>query len=292
MSNRSGHLVDQTMITKAQLERCMIAKIIKQSAHADQALNASGNRWRKFSKRAEETTSNLRRFLPLEQDLFLFYTNNSLEFTKSCDDLNWKHDKATPLGAETNGIAERAVRWVKEGTSALLVQAGLHQKFVEEKRWNVIEIRGTFKICLVQYSKTLGLPCDFLKRHKQADTTYLVRKFSLDFWWSISYFVGGSWIGDLLTVDAEDTKTIPASDIHVARFKTEEIEVPTIISQHVFPCANGSLRQEDLPDHSHPPAASSAEVKFVANEWPRKCWWPIRISPGWPRCAKEANIDF
>ena len=88
----------------------MIAKITEQSAHVDLALNASGNRWRKFSKRAEETTSNLRRFLPLEQDPFLVCTNNSLEFTKSCDDLNWNHDKATPLGAETNGIAERAVR--------------------------------------------------------------------------------------------------------------------------------------------------------------------------------------
>ena len=88
----------------------MIAKIIEQSAHADLPLNASGNRWRKFSKRAEETTSNLRRFLPLEQDPFLVCTNNSLEFTKSCDDLNWNHDKATPLRAETNGIAERAVR--------------------------------------------------------------------------------------------------------------------------------------------------------------------------------------
>ena len=37
---------------------------------------------------------------------------------------------STPHRAETNGIAERAVRGVKEGTSAVLLQSGL-----DEKRW-------------------------------------------------------------------------------------------------------------------------------------------------------------
>ena len=38
-----------------------------------------------------------------------------LEFDKSCEDLSWNHCTSTPHRSETNGIAERAVRRVKEG---------------------------------------------------------------------------------------------------------------------------------------------------------------------------------
>ena len=50
---------------------------------------------------------------------------------KACEDLSWNHRTSTPHRSETNGIAERAVRRVKEGTSAVLVQSG-----VDEKWWS------------------------------------------------------------------------------------------------------------------------------------------------------------
>ena len=49
-------------------------------------------------------------------------TDNSLEFGKACEDLSGNHCTSTPHRSETNGIAERAVRRVKEGTSAVLLQ--------------------------------------------------------------------------------------------------------------------------------------------------------------------------
>ena len=52
----------------------------------------------------------------------VFYTNNSLEFGKACEDLAWNHCTSTPHRSETIGIAERAVRRIKEGTSAALLQ--------------------------------------------------------------------------------------------------------------------------------------------------------------------------
>ena len=59
--------------------------------------------------------------------LKIIYTDNSLEFGKACEDLSWNHCTSTPHRSETNGIAERAVRRVKDGTSAVLLQSGLDE---------------------------------------------------------------------------------------------------------------------------------------------------------------------
>ena len=52
-----------------------------------------------------------------------------LDFGKACEDLSWNHCTSTPHRSETNGIAERAVRRVKEGTSAVLSQSGLDENW-------------------------------------------------------------------------------------------------------------------------------------------------------------------
>ena len=56
-------------------------------------------------------------------------TVNSLEFGKACENLSWNHCTSTPHRSETNGIAERAVRRIKEGTSAVLLQSGLNESW-------------------------------------------------------------------------------------------------------------------------------------------------------------------
>ena len=56
-------------------------------------------------------------------------TDSSLEFGKAREDLSWNHCTSTPHCAETNGIAERTVRRIKEGTSAVLLQSGLDEKW-------------------------------------------------------------------------------------------------------------------------------------------------------------------
>ena len=59
----------------------------------------------------------------------VIYTDNSLEFGKACEDLYWNHCTSTPHRSETNGIAERAVRRVKEGTSAVLLLSGVGENW-------------------------------------------------------------------------------------------------------------------------------------------------------------------
>ena len=59
----------------------------------------------------------------------VIYTDKSLEFGKACEDLSWNHCTSTLHRSETNGIAKRAVRRVKEGTHAVLWQSGLDENW-------------------------------------------------------------------------------------------------------------------------------------------------------------------
>ena len=78
---------------------------------------------------SQETQKRLQKFLEPTRKPTVIYTNNSLEFGKACEDLSWNHCTSTPHRSETNGIAERAVRRIKEGTSAVLLQSGLDEKW-------------------------------------------------------------------------------------------------------------------------------------------------------------------
>ena len=81
------------------------------------------------NKVSQETQRSLQKFLDPERKPKVIYTDNSLEFGKACEDLSWNHCTSTPHRSETNGIAERAVRRVKEGTSAVLLQSGLGENW-------------------------------------------------------------------------------------------------------------------------------------------------------------------
>ena len=80
------------------------------------------------TKTSQETEKSLQKFLEPSQKSKVIVSDNSLEFGKWCEDLSWNHRTSTPHRSETTGIAERAVRRVKEGTSAVLLQSGLDEK--------------------------------------------------------------------------------------------------------------------------------------------------------------------
>ena len=81
------------------------------------------------NKTSQESQRSLQKFLEPERKPKVIYTDNSLEFAKACEDLSWNHCTSTPHRSETNGIAERAVRRVKEGTSAVVLQSGLNESW-------------------------------------------------------------------------------------------------------------------------------------------------------------------
>ena len=81
------------------------------------------------TKTSQETQRSLQKFLEPDRNSKVIYTDNSIEFGKACEDLSWNRCTSTPHRSETNGIAERAVRRVKEGTSAVLLQSGLNENW-------------------------------------------------------------------------------------------------------------------------------------------------------------------
>ena len=81
------------------------------------------------TKTSQETQRSLQKFLEPYWKPKVIYTNKSVEFGKDCEDLSWNHCTSTPHRSETNGTAERAVRRVKEGASAVLLQSGLDENW-------------------------------------------------------------------------------------------------------------------------------------------------------------------
>ena len=81
------------------------------------------------TKTSQETQRSLQKFLEPDRNPKVIYTDNSMEFGKGCEDLSWNHCTSTPQRSETNGSAERAVRRVKEGTPAVLLQSGLNESW-------------------------------------------------------------------------------------------------------------------------------------------------------------------
>ena len=81
------------------------------------------------TKTSQETERRLRKFLEPSEKPKVINTDNSLEFGESCEHLPWNHRTSTHHRFETSDIVERAVRRIMEGTSAVLLQSGLDEKW-------------------------------------------------------------------------------------------------------------------------------------------------------------------
>ena len=131
------------------------------------------------TKTSQETQRSLQKFLEPNRKPKVTYTDNSLEFGKACEDLSWNHCTSTPHRSKTNGTAERAVRRVKEGTSAALLQSCLNEKWWQIP-WNVTPVCETSQIyCLMGRRPTK----DVLGNH------FKDRSFRLVHWLSITLFL-------------------------------------------------------------------------------------------------------
>ena len=87
--------------------------------------------YRAKKRTSQETMRSSRKFLDPHGSPKVEMENadSSLEFGKSFEEVSWNHGTSTLHRSETNGIAERAVRRIKEGTSDVLLQSGHNEKW-------------------------------------------------------------------------------------------------------------------------------------------------------------------
>ena len=188
-----------------------------------------------------------------------FNTDNSLEFGKACEDLSWNHCTSTPHRSETNGIAERAVRRVKEGTSAVLLQSDLDENWWADSMEcytclrNVQDLLSDGK---TPYERRIGEPfkstnfsiwCTggilFLLREKQCEDSS-IRKESLTRNLSRTCFVRGWEFGKkiFLMAEIEELEKLDASEIYPRRLSAKEVLITHKDGEFVFPVADGSAK--------------------------------------------------
>ena len=114
------------------------------------------------NKTSQETQRSLQKFLEPERKPKVICTDNSLEFGKACEDLSWNHCTSAPHRSETTGIAERAVRRVKEGTSAVLLQSGLNESWWADSMECYTYLRNVTDLLSdgkTPYERHFGQPC-------------------------------------------------------------------------------------------------------------------------------------
>ena len=157
----------------------------------------------------------LQKFLELNWEPKVIYTDNPLEIGKDCEDLSRNHCTPTPQRSETVGFAERAVR--------------------RAKRWHlccIVAFKSRFNRMLLlaaKRSRSLLVHClriTLLIRKTSQESINLERKSDLDCSSDTICTRGGIWKGDILVADIEESETKDTSEIHAIRLNAKELLTP------------------------------------------------------------------
>ena len=156
-----------------------------------------------------------------------------MELGKACEDLSLNHCKSTPQRSETNGIAERAVRRVKEGTSAVLLQSGLNKSWWADSMECYTHLRNVTDLlsdgktpCERRFGQPLKGPIipfgSLVEYHPttakdQSRIHQFGKKVLLGLFLGYALYAGGIWKGDVLVADLEELETKDASEIYSKR---------------------------------------------------------------------------
>ena len=209
------------------------------------------------NKTSQETQRSLQKFLEPERKPKVIYTDNSLKFGKACEDLSWNHCTSTPHRSETNGIAERAVRRVKEGTSAVLLQSGLNESWWADSVECYTYLRNVTDLISdgkTPYERRFGQPFkgpiipfgSLVEYHPttakdQSRIHQFGKKVLPGLFLGYALYAGGIWKGDVLIADLEELETMDASEIYSKRLNAKEVIFPKQ-GEFIFPIADGRIK--------------------------------------------------
>ena len=205
------------------------------------------------TKTSQETQRSLQKFLEPIRNPQVICTGNSLEFVKACEDLSWNHCTSTPHRSETNGIAERAVRTVQEGTSAVLLQSGLDENWWADSiecytyLRNIQDLLSDGKTLWENHLKDRSFPFGSLVDYypisakDQSRIHQFGKKVLPGLSLGYALYAGGIWKGDILLADIEELETMDASEIYSKRLNAKEVIFPEENGKFIFPAADGRI---------------------------------------------------
>ena len=208
------------------------------------------------TKTSQETQRSLQKFLEPERKPKVIYADNSLEFGKACEDLSWNHCTSTPHRSETNGTAERAVRRVKEGTSATLLQSRLDEKWWADPMECCTYLRNIQDLLSdgkTPYERRFGQPFNGpiipfgslveyypITAKDQSRIHQFGKKVLLGLFLGYALYAGGIWKGDIMVADIEELEKMDAWDIYTKRLNAKEVHH---LKTHIRPDA-GEARND------------------------------------------------
>ena len=204
------------------------------------------------NKTSQETQRSLQKFLEPDRKPKVIYTDNSLEFGKAFEDLSWNHCTSSPHRSETNGIA------VKEGTSAVLLQSGLDEKWWADSMecyCCLRNIQDLLSVGKTPYERRFGMPFNgpvipfgavveyhpvsakHLSRLHQCGAKVLPSVF-------LGYvlYAGGIWKGYIMIADIEELEEMDASEIHARSLYAKEVLTLQRSGNFIFPVADGTVK--------------------------------------------------
>ena len=184
--------------------------------------------------------------------------------------------RSTPHRSETNGIAERAVRRVKEGTSAVLLLSGLNESWWADSMEcytylrNVTDLLSDGKTpCERRFGQPFEgpiIPFGSLVEHhpitaKDQSRIHQFGKIVLPgLFLGYALYAGRICKGDVLVADLEELETMDASEIYSKRLNAKEEIFPKEKGEFIFPIADGRIKtlwRRSGPENIHLGTAST-----------------------------------
>ena len=172
--------------------------------------------------------------------------------------LSWNRCTSTPHRSETNGIAERAVRRVKEGTSAVLLQSGLNESWWTDSMECYTSLRNTQDLLSdgktpyeMRFGKSFtGPTIPFGSLVEDYPVTAKDQSRIHQFWKKVlpglflgyALYAGRIWKGDVLDADLEELETMDASEIYWKRPNAKETIFHKEKGEFIFPIADGRIK--------------------------------------------------
>ena len=196
--------------------------------------------------------------------------------------MEFGHRTSTPHRSETSGIAERAVRRVKEGTSAVLLQSGLDERWWSDSMECYCYLRNAQDLLAdgkTPYERRFGEPFKgpiisfgaMVEYHPsspnkdQARIHQFGKKVLQGIFLGYELIAGGIWKVDILISDLEDLEKLDASEIYPGRLNAEEVLIRQNDDEFIFPVADGTAKLSGRDYEFRAPTPRLSAENLMAN---------------------------